>query len=84
MVKLLAQSISPSDAAGLIVVLGTFIFATFLVWIGFNLMKSGNRPEKGGFEMVGLKFNLETTSGGFCIAFAAVVVINFLSKFYGR
>ncbi|OBQ34193.1 MAG: hypothetical protein AN485_16690 [Anabaena sp. MDT14b] len=84
MVKLLAQSMTPNDIAGLIVVLGTFIFAIFVVWIGFNLLKSGNKPEKGGFEMVGLKFNLETTSGGFCIAFATVVVINFLSKFYGR
>lgn len=81
---LLAQSSQANDLAGLIVVVGTFVFAIFLIWIGFNLLKSGIRPEKGGVEIAGFKVNLETTTGGFCIAFAAIVVVNFLSKFYGR
>ena len=81
---LLAQSNPASDIAGLIVVAGTFVFAIFLSWIGFNLLKSGNRPEKGGVEFADFKLNLETTTGGFCIVFAAIVVVNFLGKFYGR
>ncbi|WP_127087416.1 hypothetical protein [Dulcicalothrix desertica] len=81
---LLAQSSPANDTAGLIVVAGTFVFAIFLIWIGFNLLKSGTRPERGGAEIAGFKVNLETTTGGFCIAFAAMVVVTFLGKFYGR
>lgn len=78
------QTSSADRAAGLIVVVATFVFAIVLAWIGFNLMKSGTKLEKSGVELAGFKVNLETTSGGFCLIIAVVLVMKFLSNFYGR
>lgn len=83
--KTLLMQASPADqAAGLIVIVATFVFAIILAWIGFVLMKSGTKLEKSGIEFSGFKVNLETTTGGICMVIAVFLVMNFLSKFYGR
>ena len=86
MTTLLAQESSVKqetfDAGDFIIMVGTFGFAFYLSWIGYKLMTSGNKPEKTGVELGILKLNLETTSGGFCLAFACILVGFLLNKYF--
>ncbi|MEG4350386.1 hypothetical protein QUA70_20225 [Microcoleus sp. LAD1_D5] len=81
---LLAQPTVADQAAGLIATLGSFAISALLIWVGYNLMKSGNRNEKTGVELMGLKINLESAAGGCCMLFAALILMKFYDRFYPK
>lgn len=81
---LLAEQTAADAASGLITTLGTFVIPGLLIWVGYKLMKSGTRNEKTGVEFMGLKINLESTAGSFCILFAALLLMRFYGHYYPK
>lgn len=81
---LLAEQTAADKASGLIVTLGSFGISGLLIWVGYNLMRSGNRNEKTGVDLMGIKINMESAAGGCCMLFSALILMNFLGHFYGK
>ncbi|MGI0483790.1 hypothetical protein ACN4EK_00055 [Pantanalinema rosaneae CENA516] len=81
---LLAQQYdTPADkAAGLITTLGAVIIPLVFGLFGYKLLRMGSRSEKSGIEFMGLKVNLESTTGGFLIVAALIGLLKFYGKFY--
>ncbi len=80
----LLAAFTANDMAGLIVTGGIFIVVIALIIAGALLLKSGNGKDKAGIDMVFIKLNIETGAGGFCIAAALLLMLNFINRFYGK
>ena len=70
------------DAAGLIVLLGTFVFAMFLVYFGFKLLTTGNEQETTIIRLGSFELTISTLVGGILILGAVFSVFTLLSNFY--
>ncbi len=72
-----------NDVAGLIVLLGTFVFAMFLVYFGFKLLTTGNEQETTIVKLGSFELTISTLVGGILILGAVFSVFTLVSNFYG-
>ena len=70
------------DIAGLIVLLGTFIFAILLVFFGFRLLTTGTNQELTIIRLGSFELTLSTLVGGVLILGGVFTVFSLLNKFY--
>ena len=71
------------DIAGLIVLIGTFVFAILLVYFGFKLLTTGKDQETTIIKLGSFELTLSTLVGGVLILGAVYSISALLSKFYG-
>lgn len=70
--------------AGIIVLIGTFVFAILLAWFGFKLLSTRGDQETTIIKLGSFELTLSTLVGGILILGAVFAVFTLLSNFYGN